>query len=127
MNREPWGGADYASAVRKAYQILAEHGSREQRAAANDVLSGRHSPRELLYLSDHSGAGLASLNRLAERWQQATDEERAAAREGADQAISALLTRVADLEVPPAKRPVHPAPEDDDDDFTEERYTGPAY
>lgn len=31
----------------------------------------------------------------------------------------------ADLEVPPVKRAVHPAPEEDDD-FTEERYTGPA-
>lgn len=109
----------------KLLRLVARDGPPGKREIARDVLSGRHSPRDLAYLS--SGPGMSSISPLLDRWEKTDERERASIVAGSDEAMSRILDRIkaAEIEDPapePARKPRRQRAEDEDSYFTENQW-----
>jgi len=114
----------------KLLELAAREGSPGKRELARDVLSGRHSLRDLAYLSSGPADSASGLTSLLNRWEKTSEQERAALVEGSDQAMNRIADKIRAVELDeptppePTRQPPRPRPEEFDDDtfFAEKKW-----
>ncbi|HEV7980186.1 hypothetical protein [Amycolatopsis sp.] len=116
----------------KLLELVAREGSPGKRDLARDVLAGRHSLRDLAYLSSGPGDNASSMAPLLDRWEKTSEQERGALVEGSDQAMDRIADKIRTIEIDeptppePTRPPRRPRPEENDDDtfFADKQWFG---
>ncbi|MDQ3403464.1 MAG: hypothetical protein M3548_08710 [Actinomycetota bacterium] len=107
----------------KLLTLVAAEGSPGMREVARDVLEGRHTLRDLAYLSSGETPGIMS---LLDRWEQTSERERAALADGADEAMSRIVDNIRQAEVaeptPPPEVRQSRSEADDETYFTQNEW-----
>jgi hypothetical protein len=116
----------------KLLELVAREGSPGKRDLARDVLAGRHSLRDLAYLSAGPGDTASGLSSLIDRWEKTSEQERGALVDGSDQAMDRIAGKIRAIELDeptppePTRQPRRPRSEENDDDtfFAEKQWFG---
>lgn len=122
MNADPWQTPQGDRALQNLLTIVSTHGSAAQRAVAKDVLEGRHTLTDLLYLPDPNRELFAGAFTLAEQWEKMGPEAQEEAMQHANEIEQEIIDGLAELNIKelPEKHPMETddaaiAAEDDGD------------